>query len=114
MSKKFLVSLLSVLFLLSAALPSHAQAKKPKIGFLPGVVDPFYQVMEIGVKEAVADFGLEVVTQYPQTWGPTVQTPILDAMIARGDLQYLIIAPTDKEQMVAPLKKAVDAGIKVI
>jgi ribose transport system substrate-binding protein len=87
---------------------------KIKIGFLPGVVDPFYQVMEIGVNEAVADFGLEVVTQYPDTWGPTVQTPILDAMIARGDLDYLIIAPTDKEQMIAPLQSALDAGIKVI
>jgi ribose transport system substrate-binding protein len=94
--------------------PATAQDEKPKIGFLPGVVDPFYQVMEIGVNEAVADFGLEVVTQYPDTWGPTVQTPILDAMVARGDLDYLIIAPTDKEQMIAPLQAAIDAGIKVI
>jgi ribose transport system substrate-binding protein len=75
------------------------ESKKPKIGFLPGV-DPFYQVMEIGVKEAAEDFGLEVVTQYPQTSGPSTQTPILDAMVARGDLQYLIIAFTDKEQMI--------------
>ena len=35
-------------------------------------------------------------------------------MIARGDLNYLITAPTDKDQMVGPLKAAVDAGIKVI
>jgi ribose transport system substrate-binding protein len=85
-----------------------------KIGFLPGVVDPFYQVMELGVNQAVADFGIEVVTQIPDTWGPTVQTPILDAMIARGDLDYLVIAPTDKEQMVAPLQAAIDAGIIII
>jgi ribose transport system substrate-binding protein len=70
--------------------------------------------MELGVNQAVADFGLEVVTQYPDTWGPTVQTPILDAMVARGDLDYLITAPTDREQMVAPLQAAIDAGIKVI
>jgi ribose transport system substrate-binding protein len=91
-----------------------AQDDLPKIGFLPGVVDPFYQVMELGVNQAVADFGLEVVTQYPDTWGPTVQTPILDAMIARGDLDYLITAPTDREQMIAPLQAAIDAGIRVI
>jgi len=90
-------------------------AAKPKFAFLPGVVDPFYQVMETGVKDAAADFGLgEVVTQYPDSWGPTIQTPILQAMVARGDINYLIIAPTDKEQMVAPLQAAVDAGIKVI
>jgi ABC-type sugar transport system substrate-binding protein len=49
---------------------ARGESKKPKIGFLPGVVDPFYQVMEIGVKEAAEDFGLEVVTQYQQTWVP--------------------------------------------
>jgi ribose transport system substrate-binding protein len=49
---------------------ARGESKKPKIEFLPGVVDPFYQVMEIGVKEAAEDFGLEVVTQYPQTWVP--------------------------------------------
>lgn len=116
MSKRFLTLLIISLVLLSVVPFVMAQdaPAKPKIGFLPGVVDPFYQVMEIGVNEAVADFGLEVVTQYPQTWGPTVQTPILEAMIARGDLDYLITAPTDKEQMIAPLQSAIDAGIKVI
>jgi ribose transport system substrate-binding protein len=112
--KRFLISLFTFLTLLTTSFLAQAQFKKPKIGFLPGVVDPFYQVMEIGVNEAAADYGLEVVTQYPQTWGPTIQTPILDAMVGRGDLTYLIIAPTDKEQMIAPLQRAVDAGIKVI
>jgi ribose transport system substrate-binding protein len=115
MFKKSPLFLVAMLFVLSLApLATAAQENKPKIGFLPGVVDPFYQVMEIGVNEAVADFGLEVVTQYPGTWGPTVQTPILEAMVARGDLDYLITAATDKEQMIAPLQAAVDAGIKVI
>ncbi len=117
MSRKSILFVVFVLLALSIApLTAGAQdAAKPKFAFLPGVVDPFYQVMEIGVKEAAADFGLgEIVTQYPPTWGPTVQTPILNSMVARGDIQYLIIAPTDKEQMVAPLQAAVDAGIKVI
>ena len=113
-SKRVLISVFTLVGLLITSLLAEAQVKKPKIGFLPGVVDPFYQVMEIGVNEAAADFGLEVVTQYPQTWGPSIQTPILDAMVGRGDLKYLIIAPTDKEQMVAPLQRAIDAGIKVI
>jgi ribose transport system substrate-binding protein len=109
-------ALIAGALLIALAIPvaASAQDEKPKIGFLPGVVDPFYQVMELGVNKAVADLGLEVVTQYPQTWGPTDQTPILDAMVARGDLDYLITAPTDREQMVAPLQAALDAGIKVI
>lgn len=43
--------------------------EKITIGFLPGVVDPFYQVMELGVMAAAKDMGLNVVTQIPPTWG---------------------------------------------
>jgi ribose transport system substrate-binding protein len=101
---------------LALAIASHGAhaAAKIKIGFLPGVVDPFYQVMQIGVEAAAKDLGVDVVTQVPPTWGVDVQTPILDAMVARGDLNYIVTAPTDKDQMVGPLKAAVDAGIKVI
>jgi ribose transport system substrate-binding protein len=70
--------------------------------------------MQIGVEKAAAELGIEVVTQVPPTWGVEAQTPILDAMVARGDLNYLITAPTEKDQMVAPLQAAVDAGVKVI
>jgi ribose transport system substrate-binding protein len=91
-----------------------AQDDPIKIGFLPGVVDPFYQVMELGVNAAAADLGIEVVTQIPPTWGVEAQTPLLDALIARGDLDYIITAPVEKDQMITPLQHAVDAGIKVI
>jgi ribose transport system substrate-binding protein len=115
--KKLLLVALVVLMAIPV-LPLHqskAQSDLPKIGFLPGVLDPFYQVMELGVKAAAADLGVEyVLPQYPETWGASVQTPILDAMVARGDLDYIILAPVDKEQMVAPLQAAVDAGIKII
>ncbi len=93
---------------------AYAQEDTITIGFLPGVVDPFYQVMELGVNAAAESLGINVVTQVPPTWGVETQTPILDAMVARGDIDYLIIAPTDKDQMVGPLQNAVDAGIKVI
>lgn len=103
-------ALLGTLLLSSASV----SAAGIKIGFLPGVVDPFYQVMQLGVEAAAKDLGVEVVTQVPPTWGVEAQTPILDALVARGDLNYIITAPTDKDQMVAPLQAALDAGIKVI
>ena len=100
---------------LAVGAPGGASAQeKIKIGFLPGVTDPFYQVMQIGVEKAAADLGVEVVTQVPPTWGVEAQTPILDALIARGDLDYIITAPVEKDQMVGPLQAAVDAGIKII
>src|SRR5215470_9627413 len=99
--------------LVLGAQAANAQAKI-KIGFLPGVVDPFYQVMQLGVESAAKSLGIEVGTQIPPSWRVQAQTPILDQMIARGDLNYIITAPTDKDQLVGPLKAAVDAGIKVI
>jgi ribose transport system substrate-binding protein len=114
MTRRQLLSTLTaalVVALFARAAPAQDQIK---IGFLPGVVDPFYQVMQVGVERAAKDLGIEVVTQIPQTWGVEVQTPILDAMVARGDLDYIITAPTDKDQMVGPLQAAIDAGIKVI
>lgn len=113
MSRKMFVFLL-VAVLALPFMPATGQEDLPKIGFLPGVVDPFYQVMELGVNQAVADFGLEVVTQFPPDWAVSEQTPILEAYVARGDLDYIITAPVDKEQMIAPLQAAVDAGIKII
>ncbi len=112
MSRKLTLALGGAL-VLASTLGAAAQDKL-KIGFLPGVVDPFYQVMQIGVEKAAADLGAEVVTQIPPTWGVEAQTPILDALIARGDLAYIITAPVDKDQMVGPLQAAVDAGIKII
>lgn len=115
MFKKLLLVGVVLALAIPLAMPTAAQDDKPKIGFLPGVLDPFYQVMEIGVNAAAKDFGVEVfLPQYPSTWGPTAQTPILEAMVARGDLDYIILAPVDKEQMIAPLQAAVDAGIRII
>ncbi|NOZ32767.1 MAG: substrate-binding domain-containing protein [Alphaproteobacteria bacterium] len=111
------ISKIGVVAALAAVLSTgvaSAQEDQITIGFLPGVVDPFYQVMEIGVEAAVADLGFKLVTQIPPTWGVEVQTPILDAMVARGDIDYLVIAPTDKDQMVGPLLLALETGIKVI
>jgi hypothetical protein len=67
MLKKSFLLVIVVALALPLMVPSvGAQDEKPKIGFLPGVVDPFYQVMELGVNQAAADFGLEVVAQYPE------------------------------------------------
>ena len=58
-------SLLAIAAGVALALASQGAlaAEKLKIGFLPGVVDPFYQVMQVGVEKAAKDLGAEVVTQ---------------------------------------------------
>jgi ribose transport system substrate-binding protein len=39
---------------------------------------------------------------------------MLDAMVARGDLNFLFLAPVDKEAMIAPLQKASDTGLPIL
>ncbi len=94
--------------------PAADTGKKLKFGFLAGVQDPFYFTMQRGAEQAAADLGVELVVQIPEKWNTTVQTPMLDAMVARGDLNFLFLAPTDKEAMVAPMQKAVDAGLPLL
>ena len=94
--------------------PAPAEPGAITIGFLAGVQDPFYFTMERGARQAAADLGVELVVQIPDNWNATVQTPMLDAMVARGDLDFLFLAPVDKEAMVAPLQKASDTGLPII
>jgi ribose transport system substrate-binding protein len=117
-SKRLLVILSSFLLVLVLT-PLAAMAQddaKPKIGFLPGIDDPFYKVMEKGVNAAAADFGFEIATvAYPPApWGAASQTPLLDSMVARGDLDYIITAPTSAEEMIAPLQAAYEKGIDIV
>lgn len=116
MSRRALILAASVAALAMAATPAaFAQDEKPTVAFLPGVEDPFYHVLESGVQAASADLGIEpVIAQYPATWGVSAQTPILDALVARGDIDYLVTAPVSAEEMVAPLQAAYESGINVI
>jgi len=94
---------------------SLAQSDSYTIAFVPGVnPDPFYITMSAGVKQAASDMGMTVIQQDPERFDPTVQTPIINALVARGDIDLLITAATDKEQMVPVLQAVHDAGIPVI
>ena len=116
---KRLLTITSAALLAAAMLPAAAAAQddmdKPNIAFLPGILDPFYQVMETGINQAAEDFGIEVqIAQYPDTWGTSAQNPILDALKGQGNLDYLITAPVSVEEMIAPLQEALEQGTKII
>ncbi len=52
---------------------------------------------------------------YPATWGAAAQTPELDALVSRGDLNYIITAPISAQEMIAPLRQnANDKGITIV
>lgn len=92
-----------------------AQAdKKYTIALVPGLTtDAFYITMRKGAEAAAKAVGADLVFQGAPDFNPVTQTPVLDAVIARHP-DAILVAPTDKTQMVQPLKKAADAGIPVI
>ena len=90
-----------------------AQDKKT-IALIPGLTtDAFYITMRKGAEHAADALGVELLFQGGPDFNPTVQVPVLNAVIARQP-DAILIAPTDKQQLIAPLKQAIDAGIKVI
>lgn len=92
---------------------AHADAAHPVVALLPGVVDPFYFTMHRGAERAAKEENVELLFQVPKEWNTSEQVPILKAFIAKHP-DVLLISPVDKQQLIAPLKEAADAGIKVI
>ena len=96
------------------ATAAHADAKKFTIALIPGLTtDAFYITMRKGAQAAADALGVNLVFQGAPDFNPVTQVPVLDAVIARHP-DAILIAPTDKVQLVQPLKKAFDAGIPVI
>jgi ribose transport system substrate-binding protein len=91
-----------------------AQDKKFTIALIPGLTtDAFYITMRKGAEAAAKAVGAELVFQGAPDFNPVTQVPVLDAVIGKKP-DAILIAPTDKTQLVQPLKKAAEAGIPVI
>ncbi|HEY0794125.1 MAG TPA: ABC transporter substrate-binding protein [Chthoniobacterales bacterium] len=93
---------------------TRAADKKYTVALIPGLTtDPFYITMRRGAQAAADALGVELVFQGAPDFNPVTQVPVLNAVIGRKP-NAILIAPTDKNQLVQPLKKAADAGIPVI
>jgi ribose transport system substrate-binding protein len=91
-----------------------AAADKVTIALIPGLTaDGFYVTMHKGAEAAAKAVGAELLYQGAAEWNVSLQVPILDAIIAKKP-SAIMIAPVDKTQLIAPLKKAFDAGITVV
>jgi ribose transport system substrate-binding protein len=100
----------------TALTAGHASAKDKQftIALVPGLTtDAFYITMRKGAEAAAKTVGAKLVFQGAPDFNPVTQVPVLDAVIAKHP-DAILIAPTDKTQLVQPLKKAADAGIPVI
>jgi ribose transport system substrate-binding protein len=95
--------------------PVAAQADdKPTIALVYGIKgDAFYVTMQKGAEQKAAELGVNLIADGPSQWNPALQTPIVDAMIARG-VNALIAVPNDPQAMIEALQRASDAGMPVI
>ena len=99
---------------LATASRSRAADKKFTIALIPGLTtDAFYITMRKGAEAAAKAVGAQIVFQGGPDFNPVTQVPVLDAVIAKKP-DAILIAPTDKQQLIQPLKNADSAGIPVI
>lgn len=81
---------------------------------VPGLTtDAFYITMNKGAQAAAEALGIEVDFQGAEDFNPTLQIPVLDAVIARKP-SAILIAPTDTTQLIEPLRRATEQDIAVV
>ncbi len=86
----------------------------PTVALIYGVKgDGFYVTMEAGARAKAEEMGVEFFADGPAQFQPTLQVPILDAIIAQQP-DAICIAATDKQALIEPMKRANDAGIHMI
>ncbi len=120
--KKTVILAAAVILVFALAATCFAAGDKAKeekgeltIAYCPGIEDPFMRMIERGARKQAEELGVElIVSEYPKSWGPEVQVPILEAMMARGDIDLLMVVPTSVDALIAPLKKIYDSGVEII
>lgn len=98
---------------LFAALPVIAAAA-PKIGVLLKGRTPFWASMEKGALDAGTKLGVEVVVKAPPSEADVaVQIQLLNAMAGQG-FAAIVIVPTNKEALAAPVTALAEKGMKIV
>lgn len=100
------------------AAPTSTQTAKKTYTFylVAGIAsDAFYLTMKKGAQAEAKKLGnVKVVfTGSPASFAPNTQIPYLNGAIARKP-DAILIAPTDKTALIAPIQRAISAGIPVI
>lgn len=114
--KRSLVILLTLVLLVSlvplyAAAPAKAQ-KPVKIVVIGKSVHPYWSNVELGVKAAGKDLGVDVVFFVPPKEDVAAQIQTMETYIAEG-VTGIAIAPSDPNALEATMAKATDAKIFV-
>jgi ribose transport system substrate-binding protein len=90
-------------------------AAKPVIAVIPkGTTHSFWKSVHAGAVKAGSELGVEIIWQGPQKEDDrNMQIQVVQNFISRK-ADAIVLAPLDDRALVAPVKLAVDRGIKVV
>jgi ribose transport system substrate-binding protein len=104
-------------FTLFAPLGFRASARQDSfnIAFIQGIIgDNFYITMDCGARAKADSLGnITIDTQAPERFDQTLQQPILSAVVQSAP-DAIMMAPNDRQGMIAPIQSAIDAGVPVL
>ncbi len=120
MKKKILVLIVSMLLLMPmlvmAGGAQEEASDKPVVGLImKSLANEFFMAMEEGAKAyATEDGTFELLTMGMNSETDfDSQVNAIDSLITKG-VDLIVLAPADSAGMVAPVKRAIDAGVTVI
>jgi ribose transport system substrate-binding protein len=90
-------------------------SKQYNVTFVQGVAgDPFYITMGCGIQAEATKLGnVKINVQGASKWDATLQNPVIQSVTAAKP-DAMLVAPNDVKASRAPIKEAMDAGIKVV
>lgn len=111
--KKFLTA--AAAGILAAAIATAAAAQdKPRMGVVVKIGGiPWFNAMEVGIKEEGEKLGVDAFMVGPTSADPALQVRAIEDLIAQG-VDVIGVVPNDAEVLEPVLKKAREAGIKVV
>ena len=84
------------------------------IALVPGIAsDPFYITMHNGAAAEAKKLGVTLIWQGGSSFSPETQLPILQALLAKHP-DALLVAPTDVQALINPIRQYTLANIPVI
>jgi ribose transport system substrate-binding protein len=98
-----------------ASAPAPAAAPARQIGLvMKTLTNPFFIEMEKGARRAEKELGVSLIVKTAaQETSIEQQIQLVNDLIA-AKVDAIVVAPGDSQSLVATLKKATDAGIKII
>lgn len=111
--KRFTHSIGASIIALASAAPAMAQDTTPTVELVLGIQIGFHEAIACGARDAAEEFGADITVQAAQNYGPADQVPLLNSVLARSP-DFIVMDPTNRTALVAPIQEAVDAGSQVI